>query len=359
MSTFAVTAERLIVSPHPDPEVVRIELAQVGEYRAVVPKGQYRTGDWALYIPEQALVPEALLVELGLSGKLAGPRKNHVKAMRFRGALSQGLVCLPQALRDVDLAAAGESRVDFAAQLGIEKWIPEVPTALSGEVRTAPDLISWIEIENIKRFPGMFVPGEPITANEKIHGSATCVTWLAEPQQLLVSSKGFAGRHLALLESESNLYWRAVRAFGLEAFLRDLAVQLGVSRVALFGEVYGAGVQDLHYGQARKDTPGFAVFDIAHEEEGRRIWMPQAEVRARCAAHGLGVPPVLYEGGYDYKVLAALAEGSTVMGAGGHVREGLVLRAVPERYSEVVGGRAIAKFVGEGYLTRSGGSEFE
>lgn len=101
MSSFAVT-ERLMVHPHPDPAVERIELAQAGEYRAVVPKGKYTTGDWALYIPEQAIVPQELLQELGLAGKLAGAGKNRVKAMRLRGELSQGLVCLPQALNGVD-----------------------------------------------------------------------------------------------------------------------------------------------------------------------------------------------------------------------------------------------------------------
>ena len=207
MSSFAVTAERLIIHPHPDPAVERIELAQVGEYRAVVAKGRYKTGDWALYIPEQAIVPQELLQELGLAGKLAGPGKNRVKAMRFRGELSQGLVCAPRALSGVDLSAAGSNRADFAAQLGIVKWVPEVPAALAGEMVAAPEMMPWIEIENIKRFPEIFEPGEPVIANEKIHGSATCVTWLAHSEQLLVSSKGFASRRLAIIEADNEAAW--------------------------------------------------------------------------------------------------------------------------------------------------------
>jgi RNA ligase (TIGR02306 family) len=359
MSSFAVTAERLIVHPHPDPAVERIELAQVGEYRAVVPRGRYRTGDWAIYIPEQALVPEALLQEMGLSGKLAGPAKNRVKAMRFRGELSQGLVCSPGALSGVDLAAAGASRVNFAAQLGIQKWVPEIPAALAGQMIAAPELMSWIEIENIKRFPQIFAHGEPVIANEKIHGSATCVTWVRQSAQLLVSSKGFASKKLAIVEAQNNLYWRALRAFGVESLLREAAGSTDAPRIGLYGEVYGPGVQDLHYGRERKDTPGFAVFDLALDTEQGRTWLPQARVRELCAAHGIEVPPVLYEGGYDYAALAVLAEGRTRLGGDAHVREGLVVRAVPERSSEILGGRAIAKFVGEGYLTRSGGSEFE
>ena len=89
-----------------------LELAQIGEYRAVVPRGQYSTGDWAIYIPEQAIVPDELLAELGLTRRLAGQRKNRVKATRFRGELSQGLVCWLRVLAGVDLAAANKGNVD-------------------------------------------------------------------------------------------------------------------------------------------------------------------------------------------------------------------------------------------------------
>lgn len=53
MSTLRVTVERLIVEPHPNAD--RLELAQVGLYRAVVGKDEYATGDYAVYIPEQAI----------------------------------------------------------------------------------------------------------------------------------------------------------------------------------------------------------------------------------------------------------------------------------------------------------------
>jgi RNA ligase (TIGR02306 family) len=127
----------------------------------------------------------------------------------------------------------------------------------------------------------------------------------------------------------------------------------------LYGEVYGSGVQDLHYGATRRDTPGFAVFDIAIDEGKGRSWLTQERVREVCVDHELNFTPVLYEGGYDYETLGALAEGSSSLGGGSDLREGLVVRSDPERQSAVVNGRAIAKFVGTGYLTRAGGSEFE
>ena len=89
MSDLKVTLEKLEIFPHPNADL--LELAQVGLYRAVVGKGQFESGDYALYIPEQAILPPELIEELGLTGKLAGPEKNRVKAVRLRGEISQGI----------------------------------------------------------------------------------------------------------------------------------------------------------------------------------------------------------------------------------------------------------------------------
>jgi hypothetical protein len=55
-----------------------------------------------------------------------------------------------------------------------------------------------------------------------------------------------------------------------------------------------------------------------------------------------------------------LAEDNTNLGGASKLREGLVLRVVSERVNDdAVRGRVIAKFIGDCYLTRDGGSEFE
>ncbi|MGO4753829.1 RNA ligase (ATP), partial [Streptomyces sp. 2MCAF27] len=101
MSTLRVTAELLTIHEHPNADA--LDLAQVGLYRAVVAKGAFRSGEFAVYVPEQAVLPDELIAELGLTGRLAGTAHNRVKAIRLRGELSQGLVCRPRALARVDL----------------------------------------------------------------------------------------------------------------------------------------------------------------------------------------------------------------------------------------------------------------
>ncbi|MET9464628.1 RNA ligase (ATP) [Streptomyces sp. NPDC006544] len=358
MSTLRVTAEELTVHPHPNADA--LELAQVGLYRAVVAKGAYRTGDHALYIPEQAVLPAALIEELGLTGRLAGGEANRVKAVRLRGELSQGLVCRPSALAGLDLARAAEEGVDFAELLGITKWAPPVPTTMNGDVEAAAELLPWVDIENLQRYPGILEPGEPVVLTEKLHGTACLLTYLARDGRVLVSSKGFGSKGLALKEDERNVYWRAVRGHGVPEAAARLAARLGATRVGLFGEVYGKGVQDLAYGvdvRTADEAPGYAVFDVSAEIDGHVRWLDPAEV---LTDGELPLVPRLFEGPYDLDTVLDWASGrETVSGRSLHLREGVVIRPVVERYSPVVGGRAIAKAVSPAYLTRKGGTEYE
>lgn len=358
MSTLRVTAEVLTIHEHPNADA--LELAQVGLYRAVVAKGAYRTGDTAVYIPEQSVLPAPLIEELGLTGRLAGGNSDRVKAVRLRGELSQGIVCRPRALADIDLTAAVTDGTDFAEQLGIVKWVPAIPPTMSGEVESAPDLLPWVDIENIQRHPGIFPPGEPVVLTEKLHGTACLVTYLAEDSRVLVSSKGFGSKSLALKEDPRNLYWRAVHGHRVGEVAARLAERLGARRVGIFGEVYGAGVQDLTYGaDGRRDTLGYAVFDVCADIDGRVRWLDSAELSTLLDGE-LPLVPRLYEGPYAADLVLEVAEGrETVSGRELHLREGVVIRPVTERYSPVTGGRAVAKAVSPAYLTRKGGTEYE
>lgn len=385
MSGLRVTVEKLTVHPHPNADA--LELAQVGLYRAVVPKGVYRTGDYALYIPEQAVLPAALIEELGLTGRLAGKSKDRVKAIRLRGEVSQGVVCRPGALAhlwrdgaDADALAVLAGDADYADDLGIVKWVPPVPTGMAGKVEPVPGLLAWLEIENIKRYPGLFEPGEPVVATEKVHGTCCLVTWDSDAGPagpdgepggaLYVASKGYGAKSLGLVEDKSNLYWRAVHQFALKWAAVLLSGYLDVRRVGLFGEVYGRGVQDLHYGRdvTRDGDIGYVMFDVAVMDRGGLVrWLSHAEVDELWAVTVgeigpmVTVPraPVVYAGPYDYEVLAALAEEPSDLDPG-TIREGLVVRPQTERRSDLVGGRAIGKIVSERYLLRGGGAtEFE
>lgn len=192
---------------------------------------------------------------------------------------------------------------------------------------------------------------------EKLHGTACLLTYAADEDRVYVSSKGFGAKSLALKEDPRNLYWRAVRGHGVAEAAAELAARLGARRVGVFGEVYGAGVQDLSYGaDGRRDTLGYAVFDVSAEIDGQVRWLDAAEL----LEGRLPLVPRLWTGPYDSGRVMELAGGrETVSGRELHIREGVVIRPVTERHSPVTGGRAVAKAVSPAYLTRKGGTEYE
>lgn len=228
---------------------------------------------------------------------------------------------------------------------------------MNGELEPAPELLPWVDIENLQRFPDIFEPGEPVVLTEKLHGSCCLFTYHAATGEVQVSSKGVGAQHLALKADDRNLYWRAVRAHGVPAVAAALAERLGAERIGIFGEVFGTGVQDLTYGSSgRAELPGYAVFDVSALIDGQLHWLSAAQL----LSGQLPLVPELWRGPFDPAVVLAHAEGrETVSGRALHLREGVVIRPVVERHSPVLGGRAIAKAVSGAYLTRKGGTEFE
>src|ERR1700709_667362 len=126
MARFSVPVTA-IKGLEPIPGADRIELAVVEGYRSVVVRGQFVPGDLAVYLPEGSIVPDAVLTELGLVGKLAGPDGNRVKAVRLRGCLSQGILYRP-----AQPPFAWDVHEDVSEALGITKWAPVIPAGMNG-----------------------------------------------------------------------------------------------------------------------------------------------------------------------------------------------------------------------------------
>lgn len=360
MSTFDVLVRTLdAVEPHPNADL--LEMAVLGGYRAVVGKGQFRAGDAVVYLPEASVLPDDLIQALNLVGRLAGAAKNRIKAVRLRGELSQGIV----------MAARPEWSVGQSVMeaLGVNKYEPPIPVALAGEVyvletHEAPSF----DLENIKAFPAVFESGEPVVLTEKIHGTFVMVgavpSSLARPLEegnhregrAFISSKGLMHKRLGLKHNtvnENNLYLRTARAYGLYEPVLATAEALG-EPVFLLGEVFGSGVQDLAYG-GRPGTTQFRAFALIVG----KTFLDSDALDAWLAQHNVPRVPVLYRGPFNMAVVLEHTRGKeSVSGASAHIREGVVVTPLVERFDRSIGGRAALKSVSEDYLLRANGTEF-
>jgi len=370
MAGFAVKVESVKINTHPNAD--RLEVAQIGDYFSVVLKDQFKSGDLVAYIPEQAVVPEALLIELGLQDRLAGKDKNRVKAMRLRGILSQG-ICYP--------AKKGWERgQDVTEELGVVKYEPPIPTHMSGALFAAgKDRCIGYDIENFKRYPEILKEGEQVAFTEKIHGTFTQIGLLPktmahqEHGRFIVASKGLADKGLAFLpdseQNENNLYLRAARRLTkllgalTNPSIENAPVSFWLSSgtpVFILGEVFGAGVQDLHYGAnaGSNDTLGFRVFDVYLGIPGNGRYLGNQELTDFCEKMELERVPLLYLGPFSKPVMEQFTTGhETLSGEALHVREGIVICPVLERRDPLLG-RVKLKSVSADYLLRKGGTEY-
>lgn len=369
MASFSANVVSLVIEEHPNADA--LELARIGDYRAVVAKGKYQTGDLAVYIPEQAVVPDWIIEKLNLVGRLAGKQKNRVKAIKLRGVLSQGLV-YPINNRNgyfwielendsVEPVQCGEDVTDL---LGITKYEPPIPVHMAGEVFNAHGCTLSYDIENLKRYPDTFLEGEDVVITEKLHGTWCCFGYHPDIREsYVITSKGLSKQGLAFKineANENNLYIRALDSTTpyengtggnvLDRVLADYGLD---TPIYLLGEVFGKGVQDLNYGVI---NPTFRLFDVYIGDPGSGRYMNANELEAFAARYDVLHVPVFHTGPFSKEVVEQFTSGQTVLGAD-HIREGIVIKPAQERYNNDIG-RVIAKSVSDDYLTRKGGTEY-
>lgn len=380
MSTFEVSVVR-VSAIEPIEGADAIELAVVGDYRSVVRKGQYVPGQLAVYIPEQAVLPQDLIKEMGLEGKLAGSNHDRIRAVKLRGCLSQGILYpvassypggLPYGQGVVEIPGQTDPRFvnegdDVAADLGIVKWSPPIPTHLSGEVYNAGQRLTVAyDIENFKKYPMVLVEGEEVVITEKLHGSFCGVGILPQSEhsddhfqrEFVVFSKGLGADGLCFKNvpnNEENAYIRALQATGTFDKLRMLRDAIDNecgwfdAPIFLLGEVYGPGIQtDFSYG----DKQTFRMFDVVAGFRGDQHYYNYDGKQLVANLIGVDTVPVLYVGPFSKEIMYSFTDGmETVSGKELHIREGVVVTPTVERRDNTIG-RVILKSVSAAYLTR-------
>lgn len=370
----------------------RLSIVKVLGFEAITAKlddgsHRFQPGDKIVYVPEGAIVPEAVLKERGYwneekdIGMLAGKTGTRVKAIRLRGVLSQGLVwhTTPDAITvDLDdltssspmifIQNGGEERgavpgEDVADFFGITKWEPPIPAGMDGDVIGASEFAYNYDIENFQTYPD-FIVAQDVEATEKLHGTNFRISYrpgvkyddLFGEGDVAITSKGMGAKGLVLTNTEKNrvgnLYVRMAIELGLIDLIRAFGVDLGEA-VDLFGEIYGVGVQDLHYGTSK---PSYRAFDMRVNHE----FLSPEEKADTLQTLGIEQVPVLYRGPFDLDKLTELRDGQSALG--GCIREGIVVTAMgdqtPRQADFGHSLRPILKMVSPDYLTRKGGTEF-
>jgi RNA ligase (TIGR02306 family) len=313
------------IAPHPNAD--RLEIATVLGWQVVVPKGRYRPGDTVVYFPPDALVPSEHSDRFGVTQYLANGR---VKCARLRGVPSYGFL----ATLEVPGASVG---TNLAEHYGVTKWLPPFRPSAGDALPDHPRFPRYTDLENLRNFPAVFAPGEEVVLTEKVHGTNCRVG--------IVAGERMAGSHnlrraQPAERQHENPYWLPWLLPSVAALLEHFAADH--DRVVLFGETYGRGVQSFHYGAL--EGLQFAAFDLLVGER----FLDWDELAAVLQRFQVPAVPELWRGPFSRAAVVQHAAGRTTLGAE-HIREGVVVRPVHERWDAQVG-RVILKFVSDDYL---------
>jgi len=285
MSTFEVAIRRIAkILPHGNAD--KLELAEVEglAWQFVIPKAGFKTGDEVLYIPIDAVLPDELSVKLGLKNYLAGKDKNRVKTVKLRGAVSQGVVARPSAVKPDWRYELG---VDYKELLGIVKYDPPPVPCQAGQLKPLPAGVSAYDIENADNFKDVVAAllDEPVFITEKLEGSNWSATRMPDGTR-------FVSQHhyrIEPIEGATHDFWRVAAEQGLLGAMDRLGAETG-RQVTIRGEYVGPGVQKNIY---RLKANQVFVFDIEVHNES----LPAPAFLDAAARLGLQTVPVLWKDG--------------------------------------------------------------
>ncbi len=316
-----------------------IELVRINGWQCVTKKGEFSVGDLGVFLEIDAVPPDTDPFQFLWTAKDGTvpprPDKFRIRTKKLRGALSQGLF-LPLDGFDLGEVTAGDNVTE---RLGVEKYEPPLPAGNAGEIGgNFPGFIPKTDEIRVQSEPEVLVElfNAPYAITLKYDG--TSATYCVDPRdgQFLA-----CGRNYSISEGDS-FYWRIARQLDLPA---KLAAH---PQMAIQGEICGPGIQKNRLDLKQIALFAFNVYDIAN-----RRYLAHAEAREFLDEIGVAAVETVEIGqsfGYNQNSLLALAEGKYPGTT--NEREGIVIRPLTERRSEVLRGRLSFKAISNRFLLK-------
>ena len=155
------------------PGADNIELVTVGGWNAITKKGEYKVDDLVIVATTDAVIPQKLSDDLGVTNYLR--KGQRVRTVKLRGVYSECLIIPMTSLSGK--GAKGIPGTDLMQTLGITKYEPPVKTVqLSVGGRKVkrnenPNFHVYHKFPNQKNVPDMFNEEDEVVITRKLHGT--------------------------------------------------------------------------------------------------------------------------------------------------------------------------------------------
>jgi RNA ligase (TIGR02306 family) len=360
------------VTAHPNAD--RMELAFVGGYQVCVQLGAYISGDTAVYIPVDSVLPEKLEAHIFGENAKVKLHKSRVRAIKLRGAVSQGMLMSTNETLDYFISqrivAGANLRDDLTELLGITKYQPPVkniPQGMNTDKNKVaarhnnPFFSKYTDISHLRKYVEA-LEDKPVYVTEKIHGTNFRCGWVPfVPKTIFQKLKNILGlcpadefvygSHNVQLQNKGgknafsdNVYKRIVRNHNLKKKIPKGHVW--------YGEIFGDKIQTGYEYGLKDGSVDVAFMDIKWvATDGHSEYMDFSEVISWVEGMGEQVVPYQLFSLYDFKaIVEKLNEPGRVSQVDGMTQpvEGFVIRPLKEQ--SFYGGRLILKLLSDAYL---------
>ena len=301
-----------------------IELAVVGGWNCITKKGEQSVGDVVIIATTDAVIPEKLSDEMGVTSYLR--KGGRVRTVKLRGVYSECLIIPNKFLNgrttmgDWDLKDGSDCMHIF----NIFKYEPPVKMvqlANGKKIRyqTNPNFHVYYKFPNLKNVPDLFTEEDEVEITRKIHGTNARYGIVKKTKLSLfdkvkkffrladkwIDYEFVVGSHNVEKGSDSNgfydtnVWYDIEKKYDIKAKLWDYVKrnpEIG-DGITLYGEIYGAGIQK-GYDYGLKEIE-FVGFDIKQDGDYLSTFNSKAVIK-----NGLVLPyvEVLYFGNWSQEV---------------------------------------------------------
>lgn len=388
------------ISKHPNADT--LDLVEVFGSTVIIKRGVFKTGDLAVYVPVDALVPTDR-PEFAFLAK-DGKTFSRIKAAKLRGIFSMGLLVPVPVVPNVKLDVGD----DVSTHMGIIRYVSPDEARLEGHqqrtdaqrraraVAKGPKMPVY-GLDPLRKYHHALIPGEMVVVTEKVHG--TNARYVSNGGRLWVgthkSTRGCSRSRLEEFWERMKLKLRHLLGFTHRAHLvKDLGdvwwqvaekykLQERLAKrpdMVVFGEIYGRNA-DGKYVQTEGgrgfgyDTEGadpglkLRVFDVYDMKLGKYLdFLDMRDFVTHLNEETFGAPdvetvPILRVDSsrlsvqwcpeVEQQVRKWADEGHSLLTTT-HTGEGVVVKPLRERNDPRVG-RVALKYAGEKYLLIRGG----
>ncbi|GHV40243.1 hypothetical protein FACS1894187_21010 [Synergistales bacterium] len=290
-----------------------LELAHVMGWQCVVKKGEFHTGDRAVYFEVDSFLPEEERYEFLRKSSFRENENNgrgfRIRTVKLRGQLSQGLILPVNNFPELNEHTLSDDVTDI---LRVKKWyIPEIATTSGIIIGNRPYGIpasDEIRIQSALELLDM-LRGKPYYITTKMDGTSCIVYYIN-------GHIGCCSRNTEIKDDANALYWAPVYKYGLKEKLSALG-----KNIVLTGELCGFGIQK---NKLRLPSYEWYVFDWRDWDSGE--YVSYNEMTANCSSLGVPCVPTEEVGDSFTYTLNELLQKARGKYPSGIDKEGIVVR---------------------------------